>query len=257
MRLFLTVVSSCWVIAFTGCASRVSPLDARARAANADYNPQLLIHRFSGFGEVIKFLAVHEGLPHDERSLFEIAADSELQRSFPPEIGALAVVRLDYRGESKFGIRGAQGQGRYYAFRVADGFWQLVGIFHGSSLRWEFVGGTIRVFPHWHTSAFDDPVDDLAFIWNGRFFEYEKQPNLCATALSPMPQGSIWDEVNHFAAPGRPVSELIHRFGQPTRTEQKGDFLVYYWPSPIPRDRSGWFVYSKNGKVVNLPHDEE
>ncbi len=177
MRLFLAIVSSCCAIAFAGCASRPSPLDARAIATEADYDPGLLTRSFSGYGEVLRFLAGREGLPQDQHSLFEIAADSELQRSFPSPIGELVVVRLDYRGESRFGIRGAQGQGRYYAFKVMDGSWQLVGIFHGSSLRWELVGDTIRVFAHWHTSAFDDPADDPAYIWNGKFFEYEKRPN--------------------------------------------------------------------------------
>ena len=182
MRLFVAIVSSCCAMLFVGCASRPSPLDARACATNADYDPHLLSRSFSGYGEVLKFLAVREGLPQDRRSLFAIAADSELQRSFPSAIGELVVVRLDYRGESRFGIRGAQGQGRYYAFRVMDGAWQLVGIFHASSLRWEFVGETIRVFAHWHASAFDDPADDPALIWNGSFFEYEKRPNQGAAA---------------------------------------------------------------------------
>jgi len=173
----VAVTSCCGVILFAGCATRLSPLDARVSAEDSNYDPGLLKHRFSGYEEVLRFLAVREGLPQDRHSLFEIAADSELERSYPSQIGELVVVRLDYRGESRFGIRGAQGQGRYYAFRVMDGAWQLVGIFHASSLRWEFVGDAIRVFAHWHTSAFDDPADDSAFIWNGRFFEYEKRPN--------------------------------------------------------------------------------
>lgn len=121
-----------------------------------------------------RFLAKREGLPQDRHSLFQIAADSELTRSYPPPIGELVVVRLDYRGESRFGIRGAQGQGRHYAFQVTGREWKLVGIFHGNRLRWEWVGDKIRGFVHWHTSAFDDPADDPAYVWNGRFFEYEQ-----------------------------------------------------------------------------------
>jgi len=177
MRLFAIIVSSCCAILFAGCASHPSPLDARARAADADYDPRMLMRSFSGYEEVLKYLAEREGLPQNRHSLFEIAADSQLERSFPSQIGELVVVRLDYRGESRFGIRGAQGQGRYYAFKVLDEAWQLVGIFHGNRLRWEFIGDTVRVFPHWHTSAFDDPADDPALIWNGKFFEYEQRPN--------------------------------------------------------------------------------
>jgi hypothetical protein len=138
-----------------------------------DYEPELLGHRFLGYGEVLNFLARREGLPQDRRALFEIAADSELERYWPPQIGELVVVRLDYRGESRFGIRGVQGQGRYYAFQVAGREWKLVGIFHGNYLRWEWIGDKIRVFVHWHGSAFDDPAEDPAYFWNGRFFEYE------------------------------------------------------------------------------------
>lgn len=162
-------------VLLTGCATRLSPLDMRAVAMERDYDPELLKHRFLGYEEVLGFLARREGLPHDKRALFQIAADSELTRSYPPPIGELVVVRLDYRGESRFGIRGAQGQGRYYAFKVTGPEWKLVGIFHGNRLRWEEIGDKCRVFVHWHTSAFDNLADDPAYVWNGRFFEYEKR----------------------------------------------------------------------------------
>jgi hypothetical protein len=176
IRRLVTVACCCGAVLFAGCATGLSPLDARAGAANSNYDPGLLKHHFSGYEEVLKFLAVREGLQQDRYSLFEIAADSELERSYPPSIGELVVVRLDYRGESRFGIRGAQGQGRYYAFQVMRGRWQLVGIFHGNRLRWELIGDKVRVFPHWHTAASDDPADDAAYIWNGNFFEYEQRP---------------------------------------------------------------------------------
>jgi len=185
MRMFLVIVSCSCAILFAGCASRPRPSDAGARAAYADFDPSLLSQSFSGYEEVLKFLAVREGLPHDRHSLFEIAADSELERNFPSQIGELVLVRLDYRGESRFGIRGAQGQGRDYAFKVTNESWQLVGIFHGNYLRWEFIGDTVRAFPHWHTSAFDDPADDPAFIWNGWFFEHESRPDKSAATNRP------------------------------------------------------------------------
>lgn len=167
----LAVFICCSAVLLTSCATRLSPLDAQAVVMERDYDPELLKHRFLGYEEVLGFLARREGLPHDKGALFQIAADSELTRSYPPLMGELVVVRLDYRGESRFGIRGAQGQGRYYAFQVTGPEWKLVGIFHGNQLRWEEVGDKRRVFVHWHTSAFDDPADDLAYVWNGKFFE--------------------------------------------------------------------------------------
>jgi hypothetical protein len=169
----LVLFICCSAIFLTSCATRLSPRDAKAVAMELDYAPEFLKHRFLGYEQVLRFLARREGLPYDKRALFEIAAYSELTRSYPPPIGELVVVRLDYRGESRFGIRGMQGQGRYYVFQVSEKEWKLVGIFHGNRLRWEGIGDKIRVFVHWHTSAFDDPADDLAYVWNGKFFEHE------------------------------------------------------------------------------------
>jgi hypothetical protein len=171
----LAVFICCSAVLLTSCATRLSPRDAQTVTMERDYDPELLKHRFLGYEEVLRFLARREGLPHDRSALFQIAADSDLTRSYPPPIGELIVVHLDYRGESRFGIRGAQGQGCYYAFQVTEREWKLVGIFHGNRLRWEGIGDKIRVFVHWHTSAFDDSADDPAYVWNGQFFEYEQR----------------------------------------------------------------------------------
>lgn len=177
MRLFVAIVCSCCVMWFAGCASHPSSADAHSSSTNSDGDRDLLLRSFPSYREALKFLAVREGLPADSHSLSMIEADSEVERFFPATIGELAVVRMDYRGDSQFGIRGAQGQGSFYAFRVKDGVWQLVGFFQASTLRWDFTGSTVRVFAHWHISAFDDPADDFVFIWNGRFFKSEKSPS--------------------------------------------------------------------------------
>jgi hypothetical protein len=163
----------------TGCVANRSSPAALGFSAQQSYDPKALEHGFPGYEAVLAFIARREGLPHDRHALFEIAADSELKRHYPAAVGELVVVRPDYRGGGRYpyGVRGAQGQGRYYAFRVTNLEWTLVGIFHGNQLRWELIGDTIRVFAHWHTSAFDDPADDLSYVWNGRFFELEAQPD--------------------------------------------------------------------------------
>ncbi|MEO5804806.1 MAG: hypothetical protein ABIR24_14880 [Verrucomicrobiota bacterium] len=148
-----------------------SPLEIEV-GRDYDYNPAAwLKNPFHSYEEVLKFVARVELLPQNQEAYFQLAADSELERTYPEAIGELVVLRPDYRAESRFGVRGAQGQGRYYAFQVSGREWKLVGIFSGNYLRWERNDKEIIVFPHWHSSAFDNFEDDAGFVWNGKFFE--------------------------------------------------------------------------------------
>jgi hypothetical protein len=123
---------------------------------------------FADYEAIFKYIAALEALPQDRRTILGIAADSEVERSYPDPIGTLLVIRAEYYGQSRFGIRGAQGNGRYYAFQMADNRWRLVGIFHANSLRWELTGGRIRVFAHWHMSAAGGEA--TVYTWkDGRF----------------------------------------------------------------------------------------
>lgn len=169
----------------------------------ACHEPGFIDHPFRGYEDVLRFLAGREGLPQDRSALFQIAADSHLERSYWPPIGELVVVRLDYRGDSRFGIRGAQGQGRYYAFQVDGTEWTLVGIFHANHLKWESLGGQVRVVTHWHTSAYDEFPNGPAYIWNGTYFEGEPQ-----TVDAPETSGRQTAEYYH-------VMELDLQFDEP------------------------------------------
>jgi hypothetical protein len=124
---------------------------------------------FNNYEAAFNYIARQESLPDDRHTVLALAADSTLERSRSPLTGDLVVVRAEYYGQSRFGIRGAQGQGRYYAFQIRDGKWKLVGIFAGNSYRWDAVGDTLRVITRWHMSASESP--ETVYTWKGQLFE--------------------------------------------------------------------------------------
>ena len=157
-----------WLVAGTGCASHRLPVDAPALWHASGFHPTVPEGLFLDYEAIFKYIAAQERLPKDTRTILGIAADSTVERTYPDPIGTLLVIRAEYYGKSRFGIRGAQGNGRYYAFQMVDNRWRLVGIFHANSVRWEFIGDQIRVFAHWHMSSAGD--DATVYTWkDGRF----------------------------------------------------------------------------------------
>lgn len=127
---------------------------------------------FDSYEAVFRNIAQREGLPTDRRTLFELAADSTTESFQFDQTGILSIVRADWHGELSFGIRGAQGQGRYYAFQRKGNRWRLVGILHGNSYRWEYVNHELRVVTRWHLSAAERP--ETTYTW--RQGQFEPQP---------------------------------------------------------------------------------
>jgi hypothetical protein len=124
---------------------------------------------FADYAAIFKYIAAREALSPDRRTILGIAADSDVERSYAEPIGTLLVIRAEYYGRSPFGIRGAQGNGRYYAFQMADTRWRLVGMFHANRLRWEWDGDPIRVLAYWHVSVEENRP--RVYTWNGGRFE--------------------------------------------------------------------------------------
>lgn len=149
----------------SGCASRRSG----SEAPDLWRNSGLPSKPFDGYEAAFGYIARRESLPDDRHTLFALAADSTLEPSHSSFTGDIVLVRAQYYARSRFGIRGAQGQGRYYAFQIRDGGWKLVGIFHGNSYRWDAVGDTLRMITRWHMSASESP--EIVYTWNGQFFE--------------------------------------------------------------------------------------
>src|SRR5687767_349121 len=170
IRHFLFNAAIAWtVIGSPGCAIDRRVSDSPALWQASAFHPAMPSSPFVSYEAAFKYIAECEDLPTDSHTVFGLAADSTLERSHSHLIGDLVIVRAEYYGQSRFGIRGAQGQGRYYAFQTGDDGWKLVGIFHGNSYRWDAVGNTLRVIARWHISAGESP--ETIYTWKGRLFE--------------------------------------------------------------------------------------
>jgi hypothetical protein len=152
-----------------GCAAHPAGSDAPDRWHNSAFHPTVPERPFATYEAAFKYIATNERLPGDRHTLLALAVDSTVTRCYFDATGDLAVIRAEYYGESRFGIRGAQGQGRYYTFQVGPGGWRLVGIFHGNDLRWEAEGDSLRAITLSHFSAFES--DETVYTWNGKLFE--------------------------------------------------------------------------------------
>ena len=108
----------------SGCASRHPSVEVPALWHASAFHPTVPDKLFSDYEAIFKYIAALEHLPHNRRTILGIAADSEVERSCRDPIGTLLVIRAEYYGQSRFGIRGAQGQGRYYAFQLEGSRWR-------------------------------------------------------------------------------------------------------------------------------------
>jgi hypothetical protein len=167
-RFLFAAVISYAVVGGEGCAARRTASNSPLSWQDSGFHPLMPSAPFGGYEAAFRYIAKCEGLNSDRSTLFALAADSTLERLHSPPGGSLVVVRADYYGQSRFGIRGAQGNGRYYVFQV-DPEWRLVGILHGNSYRSDAVGTTLRIITRWHASAYDS--DERVYTWNGQLFE--------------------------------------------------------------------------------------
>lgn len=167
--LFLALVLSGLVF---GCASRHKPVEVPILWQNSNFYPKMPDKPFRDYKAIFKYIAALENLPQDSGTLLAIATDSSVERMYPHilDIGTLLVIRADYYGRSHFGIRGMQGQGRYYTFRMVPEGWLLVGIFHADHLRWEVTSEQMRVFAYWHMTSME-VESPTVYTWNGHLFE--------------------------------------------------------------------------------------
>jgi hypothetical protein len=168
-QLVLATVIAFTVITGGGCASHRTVSDSPAQWHNSGFHPAMPSERFDRYEAAFRYIAECEGLTPNSHTLFALAADSTLDRSHSHVTGELVIVRAEYYGQSRFGIRGAQGQGRFYAFQICDDGWKLVGVFHGNSCRCDAVGDTLRIITRWHMSAAESP--ETVYTWKGQLFE--------------------------------------------------------------------------------------
>jgi len=157
------------LIVGTGCT--MSPNVTTPVAWHASgFIPVASVQCFESYEAAFRYIAQGENLPADSRTLFRLAADSTIDRPRFEQTGDLAIIRAEYYGDSRWGIRGAHGQGRYYAFQTDGHRWRLVGILHGNGYRWQNVGDQICLVTRWHISASEST--ETIYTWNqndGRF----------------------------------------------------------------------------------------
>lgn len=165
----LATALGCTVICSAGCTTDRSVSDSPSLWQKNGFYAPISDSLFVSTEAAFKYIAQREGLATDRQTLFTLAADSTLERSHSPATGYWVIVYPEYFGQSQFGIRGAQGQGRYYAYQTRDTGWKLVGIFEGNGYRWDVADNKLRIITRWHISASESP--ETIYTWNGKIFE--------------------------------------------------------------------------------------
>lgn len=165
----LSSIALAAVICAGVCGCTRSPRESRSPRADSDFESPLPKKTFTTYESAFRYIAGSEGLPQDPATLLEVAADSTLDRMTTEQTGDLIIVRADHYGNSRYGIRGAQGQGRHYVFRAAGQQWELVGVLQGNGYRWNNVGRQVQIVTWWHMSAAESP--ETTYTWNGTVFE--------------------------------------------------------------------------------------
>jgi hypothetical protein len=168
-HLVSTLVIGCILFDATGCTRHRIRNESPAAWQNSGFHPTIPSQPFCGYEEAFKYIAACEGLPTDHQTLFSLAADSTLERSWFLKTGEFLIVKAEYYGQWKYGIRGAQGQGRYYVFQILGNKLRLAGILHGNTCRWSESEGTLQIITRWHVSASESP--ETVYTWNGQLFE--------------------------------------------------------------------------------------
>jgi hypothetical protein len=128
---------------------------------------------FSDLKECYRFIAADEELPTDDVTVFKLAAESTLDYiavSDKPYVLFL-VVKPNFHltatpplyGYSS--IRGAQDNGRYYAFVTVTKGFRLIGRMVGRSYKLSSSDGHLRFILDWHWSAFENYEN--IYDWDG------------------------------------------------------------------------------------------
>jgi hypothetical protein len=116
-RQLQAVVAGVVLIVGSGCAT--SPhAETPVLWHSSGFHTAMPVQCFQSYEAVFQYIAKCENLRTDSQTLFALAADSTIERWHNDPTGDVAIIRAEYYGDSRFGIRGAQGNGRYYAFQT-------------------------------------------------------------------------------------------------------------------------------------------
>ena len=123
-----------------------------------------------GLPDAFRLVAREEGLPTDDLTVFNLAADSRICTKWDsPATGRLFVVMPRYRGTDRIdALRGAQVNGSFYVFRVTPSRPMLVGRFEGNSCHIEKKGKVIEATATFHLSATE--WGERTYVWDASKF---------------------------------------------------------------------------------------
>lgn len=115
------------------------------------------VKHFPNYQEAFRYIAKAEGLPDDPETALKLAVDSGNERmrlTEQPESWVL-ICAAQYYDENlhSFTLRGAQGNGRYYALRPTTRGVELIAIMEGNMLDGHWTNGRLHVRTCWHMSA--------------------------------------------------------------------------------------------------------
>ncbi len=109
---------------------------------------------FESWDLAIEHLQWRQGIAFGEKQREEIKEQSVIKNVNVRGID-FRIIYLDWRGKSKFGIRGSNGPN--YVFQLDDGRYKLVGGFHGSGIEIVENNNPIVALAYYHVSAAGNP----------------------------------------------------------------------------------------------------
>lgn len=120
-----------------------------------------------GLQDAFRVVAKEEGLPADDATVFNLAADSTIYLKWDsPATGRLFAVMPEYRGTDRIGsFRSASGNGSIYIFQVTSSQPRLVGKSMGNSCYFKKNGDAIEATTTFHLSATE--WGERTYAWNG------------------------------------------------------------------------------------------
>lgn len=163
------------MVCLAGCANRrVLP------SSQPYFNEEEAIGlKFSTYEETFRFIARQETIPMDDRTVFRLAADSDIEVLRFENLATFYLVEANFYGGGIYNqVRGAQLNGRYYVLRslsedyiqpdnLEKGF-ELVGILSGNRYEVKRSEGKLSIVTSWHVSATERGVH--TYTWDGKAF---------------------------------------------------------------------------------------
>lgn len=126
---------------------------------------------FKNYKDCFLFIAKEQDLDKVEDSLFKLAAESTMRRMYingQNNEMPLIIIESNYYNNMNNSIRGAQGNGDYYLFKVLKNGYEYVGKIGGNSYSCGTYNNYLRFITSWHMCAGEN-IESI-YDWNGTSF---------------------------------------------------------------------------------------